>query len=80
MQSCASIRDQDGGAELKPEPWVSLEEIAQHLAVSQDTVHRWIRRKGMPAHKIGGIWRFKVTQVDNWVIKHRSDSEGRNLR
>ena len=23
---------------MKPEPWVSLEEIARHLGVSQDTV------------------------------------------
>ncbi len=27
---------------MKPEPWVSLEEIAEHLGVSTDTIHRWI--------------------------------------
>jgi excisionase family DNA binding protein len=52
---------------MQSEPWVSLEEIAQHLAVSQDTVHRWIRRRGLPAHQVGRIWRFKVSQVDEWV-------------
>ena len=52
---------------MQPEPWVSLEEIAQHLAVSQDTVHRWIRNRGLPAHKVGRIWRFKVTEVDKWI-------------
>ena len=52
---------------MQPEPWVSLEEIAQHLAVSQDTVHRWIRNRGLPAHQVGRIWRFKVSQVDEWV-------------
>ncbi len=55
---------------MQPEPWVSLEEIAQHLAVSQDTVHRWIRNRGLPAHQVGRIWRFKVSQVDEWVQKH----------
>ena len=49
------------------EPWVSLEEIAVHLAVNQDTVHRWIRNRGMPAHKVGRIWRFKSSEVDTWV-------------
>ena len=52
---------------MQPEPWVSLEEIAQHLAVSQDTVHRWMRSRGLPAHKVGRIWRFQVSEVDEWV-------------
>ena len=52
---------------MKHEPWVSLEEIAVHLGVSQDTVHRWIRMRGMPAHKVGRLWKFQVTEVDAWV-------------
>jgi excisionase family DNA binding protein len=49
------------------EPWVSLDGIAQHLGVSQDTVHRWIRNRSMPAHQIGRLWKFKVSEVDEWV-------------
>lgn len=49
------------------EPWVSMEEISQHLGVSQDTVHRWIRNRNMPAHQIGRLWKFKVSEVDEWV-------------
>jgi len=40
-----------------------LEEIAAHPGVSKDTVHRWIRRRGMPAHKVGRLWKFRVSQV-----------------
>ncbi len=58
---------------MQPEPWVSLEEIAQHLAVSQDTVHRWMRSRGLPAHKVGRIWRFKVSEVDEWVRSENKD-------
>ena len=61
---------------MQPEPWVSLEEIAQHLAVSQDTVHRWIRNRGLPAHKVGRIWRFKVSQVDAWVQEGNAKEDG----
>jgi excisionase family DNA binding protein len=60
---------------MQSEPWVSLEEIAQHLAVSQDTVHRWIRRRGLPAHQVGRIWRFKVSQVDEWVQAGRAGKD-----
>lgn len=52
---------------MKNEPWVSLEEIAAHLGVSKDTVHRWIRNREMPAHKVGRLWKFQVSEVNDWV-------------
>jgi excisionase family DNA binding protein len=51
----------------KPERWYSLEEIAEHIGVSQDTIHRWIRIKNMPAHKAGKLWKFDVNEVNKWV-------------
>lgn len=51
----------------RPERWYSLEEIAEHLGVSQDTIHRWIRIKNMPAHKAGKLWKFDVSEVNKWV-------------
>ena len=49
------------------EPWVSLDEIARHLSVSRDTVYRWIDDRKLPAHKVGRLWKFKVSEVDEWV-------------
>ncbi|MBS4024827.1 MAG: helix-turn-helix domain-containing protein [Clostridia bacterium] len=49
------------------EKWSSLDEIAKHLGVSKDTVYRWITNKLMPAHKIGRLWKFKISEVDEWV-------------
>lgn len=51
------------------EPWVSLQDVAKHLQVAEDTVHRWIARKGLPATKAGRVWRFKLTEVDEWLRK-----------
>ena len=67
---------------MKREPWVSLEDIARHLAVSQDTVHRWIRNRQMPAHKVGRIWRFQICEVDDWVRAGSAQSgpKGRDSR
>lgn len=65
---------------MKQETWVSLEEIAQHLGVSQDTVHRWIRLRALPAHKVGRLWKFKISQVDEWVQAGKADtSDGEQL-
>ena len=50
------------------EPWLSVEEIALHLGVSKETIYRWLDRKRIPSHRVGKLWKFKVTEVDSWVV------------
>ncbi len=64
---------------MKTEPWVSLEEIAEHLKVSTDTIHRWIRAKRIPVQRVGRQWRFKVTEIDDWVRAGMAGT-GRDVR
>lgn len=49
------------------EPWLSADDIATHLGVSKDTVYAWIADKSMPAHRMGRLWKFQASEVDNWV-------------
>ena len=50
------------------ERWLSLAAIAAHLGIQEQTLYKWISRKpGMPAHKVGRVWRFKVSEIDEWV-------------
>lgn len=49
------------------EPWASVEDVAKHLGIAKDTVYRWIESKALPTHKIGRLWKFKLTEVDEWV-------------
>lgn len=49
------------------ESWATLQEVARHLQVAEDTVHRWIARKRLPATRAGRIWRFKLSEVDAWL-------------
>ncbi|MHB1843265.1 MAG: helix-turn-helix domain-containing protein [Deltaproteobacteria bacterium] len=49
------------------EPWASVEDVAKHLGVARDSVYRWIDHRGLPAHKIGRLWKFKLSEVDEWV-------------
>ena len=50
-----------------PERWLSVAEIAAHLGVNPDTIYKWITRKGMPAHKLGRLWKFLASEVDQWI-------------
>lgn len=49
------------------ERWLSVDELAEYLGVSKDTVYTWINSKGMPAHRMGRLWKFKRDEVDGWV-------------
>jgi excisionase family DNA binding protein len=58
------------------EQWVSVEQIAQHLNVKPDTVYKWLERKDMPAHKVGRLWRFKLSEIDTWVRSGGAATKG----
>jgi len=58
-----------------PEPWLSADDIASHLGVTKDTVYAWIAEKAMPAHKIGRLWKFQASEVDDWVRTGSAASE-----
>ena len=52
---------------MSTEPWVAVEDVAHHLGVAKESIYRWIEGKGLPAHKIGRLWKFKISEVDAWV-------------
>ena len=59
--------------------WISIEEAAEYLGVSKDTIRNWIKKnQTIPAHKIGKQWRFKRTELDLWVKEGNSCLGGRN--
>ena len=53
--------------------WINLEEAADYLSVNKDTIRNWIRKdNGIPAHKIGKLWKFKKSELDAWVKSGKS--------
>lgn len=49
------------------ESWSSVDVVANHLGVAPDSIYRWIEARGLPAHRIGRLWKFKLSEVDEWV-------------
>jgi excisionase family DNA binding protein len=49
------------------EKWASMNELLDYLGVSREAVLRWINNKEMPAHKVGKLWKFKFSEVDEWI-------------
>ncbi len=52
---------------LHLEKWTSMEIITDYLGVSRETVLQWISSRNMPAHKVGRLWKFKISEVDEWI-------------
>lgn len=51
------------------ESWVDVDAVAKHLGVARDSVYRWIEAKGLPAHRVGRLWKLKLSQTDAWVTR-----------
>ena len=48
--------------------WIGIEDASIYLGVNKDTIRNWINKgNGIPAHKIGKLWKFKKSELDNWV-------------
>lgn len=62
-----------GTKAMTDDRWLSVDEIATYLGVKRDTIYKWIERKGMPAHKVGRLWKFRKDEVDYWVRQGESN-------
>lgn len=56
------------------EGWVGIEDVAAHLRVAKESIYRWVESKGFPAHRVGRLLRFKLSEVDEWVHKSGGDA------
>ena len=54
------------------ERWYNLEEIANHLGVSKDTIRSYIKKGTIPFYKVGRQYKFKLSEVDVWVESGQS--------
>ena len=53
---------------------LTLEEVASYLRVHPSTIYRLLKKKRLPAFKVGSDWRFNVESIDRWRAE-AEDSE-----
>ena len=58
--------------ENKIDNYIGLEETSNYLGVRPATVRTWIKTKELPAHRIGKLWKFKRSEIDEWVDSGKS--------
>ena len=56
---------------------ITIEEVAKYLRVSDRTVYDWAQKGEIPAGKIGTVWRFKKSDIINWVNERLSSNDAK---
>ncbi|MBS6454969.1 helix-turn-helix domain-containing protein [Holdemanella biformis] len=60
-------------SEVIDDKWIGIEAAAEYLDVNKDSIRNWIKKEsGIPAHKIGKQWKFKKSELDEWVKSGKS--------
>jgi excisionase family DNA binding protein len=55
---------------------LSVTEICDYLGISRDTAYNWIETKGLPAYRLGRLWKFKKEAVDEWLSENARQQTG----
>ena len=53
---------------------LTLPEVAQLLKVAEKTVYSMAQKGQLPAFKVGGQWRFKRVDIDQWIEQRKAAS------
>jgi excisionase family DNA binding protein len=57
---------------------LTLPEVAQLLKVAEKTVYTMAQQSEIPAFKVRGQWRFKRTDIDQWIEEQKAASRNTN--
>lgn len=62
-------------------PILTLGEVANYLRVHRSTIYKMLRKRELPAFRVGSEWRFKLDDIDRWqasrVVQPGNDAEVR---
>lgn len=50
--------------------WMTMDEIAEYLKVSKETIYKMAQKGQLPGSKLGNQWRFNRQVVDEFLKAH----------
>lgn len=73
IMSTGGLRGEPYMSERTDDNYISLENAAEYLNIKPVTLRKWIKQKeDLPAHQIGRLWKFKRSELDEWVNSGKS--------
>ena len=46
---------------------MTVREVAEYLKVKDRTIYRLVANREIPGFKVGGSWRFRKTEINQWT-------------
>jgi excisionase family DNA binding protein len=56
---------------------LTVKELAKYIKLTTVTIYKYVKVGTIPAHKIGGVWRFDKDQIDELI---KSEEEVKRIK
>jgi excisionase family DNA binding protein len=53
---------------------LTVRELAGYLHVDVSTIYRLVRKRELPAFRLGRDWRFKLEAIENWMRERQQQA------
>ncbi len=60
-----------------PNQAMTVRDVAGYLNVDEKTVYRLAQRGDLPGFKVAGAWRFKLSDLDEWIDLQKRAAAGK---
>ena len=71
MLTLFTVRDEAMSDEI-----LTIQELAEYLKLNEKTAYRLAGEGKLPGFKVGGSWRFKRVDIEQWIEQQKhKDSE-----
>lgn len=51
---------------------MTIDEIADYLRINRKTAYRLVADRKLPGFKVGGTWRFRRVDIEDWIEREAS--------
>lgn len=57
---------------------LSTQELAAYLKLTDETIYEYVRRRKIPAYRVGTRWRYDKDRIDELLKKRVVDADGQD--
>ncbi len=50
---------------------LTVKELSEYLKLNEKTAYRLAAKGDIPGFKVGGSWRFRKSEIDQWIEENR---------
>ena len=53
------------------ETYFNTKELSEYLKIPGQTIRRWVLNNEIPYHRIHGVIRYRMSEIDKWVDEQK---------